>query len=88
VAVAQGRPEEARALLGELESRRRERYVTPVAMVMLYAALGDTEAAFAWLDRAYDERRGWLAYLNVEPMLDGLRGDPRFRRLLERMRLT
>ena len=38
--------------------------------------------------RATSERRGWLAYLNVEPMLDGLRGDPRFRRLQERMRLA
>jgi hypothetical protein len=56
--------------------------------VMLHAALGETDAAFSWLDRAYEQRRGWLAYLNVEPMLDGLRADPRFRRLQERMRLA
>ena len=55
---------------------------------MMYAALGDADRAFEWLDRAYEERRGWLVYLNVEPMLDGLRADPRFRRLVERMRLT
>ncbi|HEX3274042.1 MAG TPA: protein kinase [Gemmatimonadales bacterium] len=88
VAVAQGRPEEARRLLAELERRRREHYVTPVALAILAAALGDTDAAFGWLERAYQERRGWLAYLNVEPTLDGLRDDPRFRRLLDRMRLT
>jgi hypothetical protein len=35
-----------------------------------------------------DDRRGWLAYLKVEPLLDPLRGDPRFGRLLERMRLA
>jgi len=62
--------------------------VSPVAFVMLHVALGETDAAFTWLDRAYEQRRGWLAYLNVEPMLDGLRADPRFRRLQERMRLA
>jgi TolB-like protein/Tfp pilus assembly protein PilF len=88
VAVAQGRPDEARRLLAELEARRRDHYVSPVALVILSAALGDADAAFGWLERAYQERRGWLAYLNVEPMLDGLRHDRRFRGLLERMRLT
>ncbi len=88
VAVARGRPLEARAILEELEARRGERYVSPVALVTLSAALGDADRAFAGLDRAYQERRGWLAYLNVEPMLDGLRSDPRFRRQLERMRLA
>jgi hypothetical protein len=55
---------------------------------MVHAALGQTDAAFDWLDRAFDERRGWLAYLNVEPLLDGVRADPRFRRLQQRMRLV
>ena len=41
----------------------------------------------AW-SKAYQDRRGWLAYLKIEPMLDGIRDDPRFHRLLERMRLT
>jgi eukaryotic-like serine/threonine-protein kinase len=88
VAAARARPEEARAILAELEARRRDAYVSPVALVMVYSALGEADRAFEWLDRAYEERRGWLAYLNVEPMLDSLRGDPRFRRLVERMRLA
>ena len=88
VAAARGRPDEARAILAELEARRRDAYVSPVALVMVYSALGDADRAFEWLDCAYEERRGWLVYLNVEPMLDGLRGDPRFRRLVERMRLA
>ncbi|HET9038945.1 MAG TPA: protein kinase [Gemmatimonadales bacterium] len=88
VAAARGRLEEARGILAELEARQRQAYVSPVALVMMYAALGDADRAFEWLDRAYEERRGWLVYLNVEPMLDGLRADPRFRRLVERMRLA
>jgi serine/threonine protein kinase/tetratricopeptide (TPR) repeat protein len=88
VAAARGRPEEARAILAGLEARRGDAYVSPVALVMVYSALGDADRAFDWLDCAYEERRGWLAYLNVEPMLDSLRGDPRLRRLVERMRLV
>jgi eukaryotic-like serine/threonine-protein kinase len=88
VAAARGRTDEARAILAELEARRRESYMSPVALVMLHTALGDADRAFEWLDHAVEERRGWLCYLNVEPMLDALRPDPRFRRLQERMRLT
>jgi serine/threonine-protein kinase len=88
VAAARGRPGETRAALAELDARRATRYISPVAFVMLHTALGELDEAFDWLDRAYEQRRGWLAYLNVEPMLDGLRGDPRFRRLQERMRLA
>ena len=88
VAALKGRTAEARAVLDGLRLEAGERYVSPVAFVMLHAALGQTDEAFEWLDRAYDDRRGWLAYLKVEPMLDGLRADPRFARLLERMRLA
>lgn len=55
---------------------------------MLHAALAEADQAFAGLDRAYDERRGWLAYLDIEPTLDGLRDDPRFLRLRHRMCLA
>jgi eukaryotic-like serine/threonine-protein kinase len=88
VAAARGRADEARAVLAGLEEQAQSRYVSPVAFVMVHAALGQTDAAFDWLDRAFDERRGWLAYLNVEPLLDGVRADPRFRRLQQRMRLV
>jgi serine/threonine protein kinase/Flp pilus assembly protein TadD len=88
VAARRGRNDEARAVLDELNNRARTRYISPVAQAGLYVTLGEPDAAFEWLERAYRDRRGWLAYLNVEPMLDGVRSDPRFVRLLERMRLT
>ncbi len=40
-----------------------------------------------WLERARAERRGWLTYLKVEPLLEPIRGDPRFAELLRKMRL-
>ena len=88
VAAGRGRPDEARAVLGELEARRRQGYVSPVAFAQVYAALGEADPAFEWIERAHEERRGWLVYFNVEPTVDALRADPRFRRLLERMRLA
>jgi serine/threonine-protein kinase len=88
VAAGRGRTDEASAGLADLEARARASYVSPVAFVMVHAALGQSDQAFDWLERTYEERRGWLAYLNVEPMLDPLRGDPRLRRLAERMHLA
>jgi len=44
--------------------------------------------AFGWIERARVERRGWLCYLKVEPLLDPIRQDPRFAQLQEKMRLT
>jgi serine/threonine-protein kinase len=88
VAALKGRTTEARAILDGLRAESRVHYVSPVAFVTLHAALGERDAAFEWLERAYADRRGWLAYLRVEPTLDGLRGDARFTALLERMRLA
>jgi serine/threonine-protein kinase len=87
-AALRGRTREARTVLDELYAAGREHYISPVAYVMLHASLGDVDASFEWLERAYADRRGWLAYLRVEPMLDPLRSDARFMRLLERMRLV
>ncbi|MFL5403461.1 MAG: protein kinase domain-containing protein [Gemmatimonadales bacterium] len=88
VAARRGREAEARAILSQLHERAKHQYVTPVAFTGLYVSLGDLDPAFEWLERAYRERRGWLAYLNIEPLLEGLRPDPRFQRLVERMRLA
>jgi serine/threonine-protein kinase len=82
-----GRQGEARGLLAQLEERARERYVSSVPFVMLHLGLGDSDAAFAALARAHSERRGWMVYLRVDPLLDALRGDRRFGEWVERMRL-
>jgi tetratricopeptide (TPR) repeat protein len=58
------------------------------AIALLYAGLGDKDVAFEWLERAYTERSAFnLMTLAVEPRLDSLREDPRFRDLLRRMNL-
>ncbi len=80
-----GNTEEARALLTGLERQRREGYVSPVALATLQIGLGDRQRALDWAERAYDERRGWLAYLTVNPVVDPLRSDPRFEALVKKM---
>ncbi len=49
--------------------------------------VGDKELALVWLDRAYKERSSWLPEINVDPVWDNLRDDPRFKDLLKRMNL-
>jgi Flp pilus assembly protein TadD len=88
VAARRGRLDEAEAILQELNRRSTVRYISPVAQAGLYVSLGELDRAFEWMDKAYQEKRGWLAYLKIEPVVDGLRADPRFHRLLERLRLT
>jgi serine/threonine-protein kinase len=82
-----GRRGEAEAILDELQAAARDGYVSPVPFAMLHIGLGNNEQALDWAERAYAERRGWLAYFKVNPMLDPLRGASRFADLLKRIRL-
>ena len=75
-------------MLEQLHGWTRDRYVNPAAFAMVHIELGESDQAFEWLERAYQDRRGWLAYLKVEPDFDRLRGDPRFAGFLSRMRLA
>lgn len=83
-----GRKAEANKVLDELLELNRRRYVTPVALVLVYIGLGDKDQAFVWLEKAYQERSYFLAYLKVVPLADPLRSDPRFDKLLARIGLT
>ncbi len=85
--VGLGREAEAQAILAGLTARAAASYVSPVAFVTLHLALGEADAAFAAMERAHAERRGWLVYLRVDPLLDGVRGDPRFAEWIRRMGL-
>ena len=82
-----GQRAQAEALLGELVAQSRREYVSAVALATLYLGLGEISQALDWTERAYEERRGWLAYLKVNPVLDPLRGQPRFEALVKKMRL-
>ncbi len=82
-----GKPDAARKVLADLEQRASEGYVSPVAFATIHLGLGEWGRALPWLERAYDERRGWMAYLRVNPILDAVRNQPELRQLVQRMRL-
>jgi serine/threonine-protein kinase len=82
-----GQRDEALTLLAELETHAAIGYVSPVAFATILLGLGDVERAIDWAERAYDDRRGWLAYVNVNPIMDPMRGHPRFEALVRRMNL-
>jgi hypothetical protein len=83
-----GRRDEAEKVLNELLALNRHRYVTPPAFVHVYLGLGDKEKAFFWLEKAFQDRSNYMAYLKPLPANDPLRSDPRFNELLRRMNLT
>ena len=87
LAARRGNVAEAEARMARLQGIAQGAYVSPVDFARLAIALGNHDDAFEWIGRAHAERRGWLAYLRVEPMLDPLRGDPRFATWLRTMRL-
>lgn len=86
--AAAGRDREARQVLGRLEGTAETVHVSAYHVAMVHAALGDGDEAFRWLDLAYEERSPWMGYVGVDPRSEQLRPDPRFARLLERLRLA
>ena len=82
-----GRRSDALQLLAELKRIKQSGYVPASAFVIAYVGLGDNEQAFAWLEQAYKEHSGLLQLVNVHPLLDPLRSDPRFADLVHRVGL-
>lgn len=62
-------------------------YVTDYQLATRYAALGEKEQAFKWLEKAYTGRDPMMALLNTDPAYDRLRPEPRFGDLLRRVRV-
>ncbi len=82
-----GQRAEALAMLEGLRQLSSTRYVSPYSVALVHCGLGDRDQALAWLEKAYLERSDYMPYLNREPMLDGLRSDPRFAALVRRVGL-
>jgi DNA-binding SARP family transcriptional activator len=86
--AASGRRREALKVLDELGELTKRRYFSPYRVAAIHLGLGEQERAFEWLERAYEERDSWLVWLKVDPVLDGLRSDPRFKDLVRRVGLS
>jgi serine/threonine-protein kinase len=82
-----GRTAEAREELAKLEARVPDEYVSAYDLASIHATLHDLDGAFDWLDAAFEERATLLATLRIDPVMDGLREDPRYSDLEKRMGL-
>jgi serine/threonine-protein kinase len=85
--AASGRVDDARKLLNELIELSKTRFVSAFYIAIVYSGLGELDAAFEYMDRAFEERSSYLAYAGVTPFLDGLKADPRYNLLLQRLGL-
>jgi TolB-like protein/DNA-binding winged helix-turn-helix (wHTH) protein/Tfp pilus assembly protein PilF len=85
--AASGRRVEALKRLDELKAMSRQKYVSPYDMAVLYTGLGEKDRAIEQLNKAFEERAGWIINLKVEPLFDPLRSDSRLADLVRRMGL-
>jgi serine/threonine-protein kinase len=74
--------------LDRLLEQEKSRYVGQLNIAILYARLGEKEQALARLQRAIEDRNLYVTALNVEPLWDSYRADPRFVALAWRVGLT
>ena len=84
-----GRTADALRMLNDIQRAASQRYVPALASVRIYAALGQKDKAFEWLEKAYASRSiaAQTFGIKVDPQLDPLRSDPRFTDMLRRINL-
>jgi TolB-like protein len=85
--AALGRRDEAEAIMARVVDESQAHYIRSEIVAMGYAALGEFDSAFAYLERAYQARSAGLIYLHLDPGYAPLRSDPRFGELVQRIGL-
>ena len=81
-----GKTAEAQKTLDLLLEKAQAGNVRPYEIAKVYAGLGDRDQAFAWLDKALQDRSPWLLKLKSEPNFEPLRTDPRFQTLVQQIK--
>ena len=82
-----GQRDEAESILASLETHAKVGYVSPVAFATIHVGLGNIDRTLDWAERALHDRRGWVAFLRVNPLMDPVRSHPRFNALVQRLNL-
>jgi len=80
-----GNTQEARAALQKLQQLAANRFVPNLYPAAIHVGLGEKDEAFRLLNLAFDEKIDRLVYLNVDPIADPLRSDPRFAQLMAKV---
>ena len=82
-----GKSSEARDILARAEAKVDSQFVSPGFIAAVYANLGESDQAFAWLERAVDAYDSWIFNLDY-PIMDPIRSDPRFVELCDRLQMA
>jgi tetratricopeptide (TPR) repeat protein len=82
-----GRRDEALEVLERLKHRFEKEHPRPYLIAKVCSGMDETDQAFVWLERAFDERDTSLALVKTDESFATLREDPRFDELLRRMNL-
>jgi hypothetical protein len=83
-----GRSDKAREILGDLLERSKRMYISPFMLALLCIVLDERDRAFEFLEEAYRSGDTDLSYLKIEPILDTVRSDPRYKAMLNRIGLA
>jgi TolB-like protein len=83
-----GRKAEAEQQIEKLREIGKTRYVRSYYVATIYIALGDKDQAFAELEKSFEEHDCYLPRAAVDPFMDTLRDDARFKDLMKRMNLA
>ena len=73
--------------LAQFMSLSRKAYIDPFYVGLVYAGLGDKDRAFEWFEKSFQARSEELLFIKVEPRLDSLHSDGRFKSLVRRIGL-
>ena len=84
----QGRTSDAMKLVHKWEHPQDNVWVRPTSIASVYACMRDKQNTFVWLDKAYAERDGLLAFMRHQHMFDLYRGDPRYSSLMRKVGLA
>jgi serine/threonine-protein kinase len=82
-----GKRSEALAVIKELEAKYARKEAIGQYLSAVYAALGDKDKAFEWLEKDFQARNGKLVEIRWQIQSEPLRDDPRYKDLLKRMGL-
>lgn len=81
-----GRRDDARRILQTLDRFEKQRYVSPYVRAWTLMGLGDVDATLTQLERAAEENSVWLIWLKVDRQFEPIRNEPRFQRVLSRLK--
>jgi tetratricopeptide (TPR) repeat protein len=81
----QRKTDEAQKVLTRLREQAKSQYVSPYAFAVVLTALGDKAHAIDELEHGYDDSGFYISLINVNPLFDSLRGDPRFEALVQKI---